>query len=145
MIASTPHLPSEREAERAQQLGERLAKYAGQDVTLHIAGEHAPLVLDKEVLALFQEVLAQMALGRSVTVLPSEAELSTQEAADLLKVSRPFLVGLLEQGAIPHRKVGNRRRVSVAALRAYQAHAKAEQEAALRELQEQAQKLGMGY
>ncbi|WP_299430890.1 helix-turn-helix domain-containing protein [uncultured Meiothermus sp.] len=140
-----PHLPSECEAQRARQLSERLARYAGQDLTLYINGETAPLVLGQDVLALLQEILTQTAMGRSVAVIPRGAELTTQEAADLLKVSRPFLVGLLEAGEIPHRKVGSHRRVSLSDLLAYQARAQAEQEEALRQLQQQAQKLKMGY
>jgi excisionase family DNA binding protein len=140
-----PHLPSEDEAQRARQLSERLTRYAGQDLTLYINGETAPLVLGQNLLALLQEILTQTAMGSSVAVIPQGAELTTQEAADLLKVSRPFLVGLLEAGEIPHRKVGSHRRVSLSDLLAYQARARAEQEEALHQLQQQAQKLKMGY
>jgi excisionase family DNA binding protein len=146
MIAlNRPNPPSEDEAQRARQISERLARYAGQDLTLYINGETAPLVLGQDVLALLQEILAHTALGRSVAVMPQGAELTTQEAADLLKVSRPFLVGLLEAGEIPYRKVGSHRRVSLSDLLAYQARTQAEQEEALRQLQQQAQKLKMGY
>lgn len=102
-------------------------------------------MLGQGVLAVLQEVLAQTALGRPVKVLPLEAELTTQQAADLLRVSRPFLVKLLEAGTIPHRKVGSHRRVDLSDLLNYQARVKNQQEDALRELQEQAQTLKMGY
>jgi excisionase family DNA binding protein len=140
-----PHLPGEQETRSARKLSERLAKYAGQDLTLNINGESAPLVLGKDVLAVLQEILVHTALGRSLTVMPLETELTTQETADLLKVSRPFLVGLLEAGEIPHRRVGSHRRVRLSDLLAYQARVRTEQEEALRELQEQAQKLNLGY
>ncbi len=145
MTLPNPHLPSESEVGNAKQLNERLNKYLGQDLTIYLKGEIEPLTLGKEVLGLLQEILLQTALGRSVRVLPLEAELTTQDAADLLRVSRPFLVGLLEQGQIPFRKVGSHRRVALADVLDYQTKTRAEQEAALRELQEQAQRLDMGY
>lgn len=139
------HLPDEQEARSARQLSKRLARYVGRDLTLHIDNETDPLVLSQGVLAVLQEVLAQTALGRPVKVLPLEAELTTQQAAELLRVSRPFLVKLLEAGTIPHRKVGSHRRVDLSNLLNYQARVKNQQEDALRELQEQAQILKMGY
>ena len=72
-------------------------------------------------------------------------ELTTQEAADLLNVSRPFFVKLLEQGAISYRKVGAHRRVRRADVLAYKTTMYHEAEAALQELTDQAQDLGLGY
>ncbi|GJD16733.1 hypothetical protein RIVM261_016890 [Rivularia sp. IAM M-261] len=62
-------------------------------------------------LNLLVEILTQMAAGNTVNVVPIKQELSTQEAADILLVSRPYLVDLLESGKIPYRKVGTRRRI----------------------------------
>lgn len=148
-----PHLPSETEAQKAKELTQRLTKYVGHDLKVHIEGDPEPLLIPKGVLEVLQEVLVQTSLGRSVTAMSlvekvpavADAELTTQEAANLLKVSRPYLVKLLEQGYIPFRKVGTHRRVALADLLSYQAKAKNEQAEALLELQKQAQELDMGY
>lgn len=96
-------------------------------------------------LRLFGEILSELALGNAVKVVPIHAELTTQEAADLLNVSRPHLVKLLDDGALPHTKTGRHRRVKFADVVAYKDKRDEISRAAMDALVAQAQELRMGY
>lgn len=108
-------------------------------------GQRASVPIPTTVLELVQGILVQMAQGNAVTLVPVHAELTTQQAADLLNVSRPYLIKRLEQGDIPFRKVGTHRRVRLTDLMDYKHAIDEQRAAALNELAAQAQELGMGY
>jgi excisionase family DNA binding protein len=103
------------------------------------------LTLPLSAVKMLLHILTQMSEGNAVTIIPIHAELSTQEAANLLNVSRPFLVQLLENGKMPFHKVGSHRRIYFKDLQSFKAKMDEASTLALQDLAEQAQKLGMGY
>ena len=144
-----PTIPDESDRRAAEQAGRMLARLAGRDrVRVEAKSDDgAPLtfVLPGAAIRLLTDVMALLAQGRAVTVFPQDADLTTQEAADMLGVSRPHLVKLIEQGAIPFHKVGTHRRVRLDSLNEYRAAIDARQRQAAAELAAEGQRLGMGY
>lgn len=143
------HLPTEAEVEQAKHSSRTLSKYAGADrVQLSLRssnGESDELVLPGHVVQILLDVLAEMAQGNAVSLVPYHQEISTQDAANLLNVSRPFLVRLLEKGEIPFRKVGTHRRVKLQDVLAYKEQVDNQRRKALDELTQLSQDEGMGY
>lgn len=152
----TPHLPKtipplEKEVEAAVQGQRELAsllstKFDTQRIDI-FDKEDKPhsLVLPTSALRLLVDILGELALGNAVKVVPVHAELTSQEAADLLNVSRPHLVKMLEEGAIPFTKAGRHRRIRFSDLMAFKQQRDAESQEAMEALVRQAQELGMGY
>ena len=108
-------------------------------------GQQHPIELPTSALRLLQEVLAELALGNAVKVVPVHAELTTQEAADLLNVSRPHVVQLMESGVLPFHKAGTHRRVKFSDLQAYKEKRDQSSAEAMAALSALDQELGMGY
>lgn len=146
-----PVSPTEAESELAQTSSRALAEYVkdGEAQTIRVVPDGgrrgAAITIPAVAFRLLVNILTQMAEGNAVTLIPVHAELTTQEAADLLNVSRPYLVGLLESGEIPFRRVGTRRRVLYKDLADYKKRIDAERRGTLDELTAQAQELNLGY
>ena len=105
----------------------------------------AEINLPPQAVVALTEILEHLSEGREVTVSAQPSEFSTQQAAEYLRVSRPFLVGLLEKGEIPFRKVGTHRRVLFADLQNFKQRIDERRLKTLEELAAQAQELEMGY
>lgn len=143
------HLPTPEEVEQAKVSSRTLSKYAFADrVQLSLKssnGETDDLVLPGGAVQILLDVLAEMAQGNAISLVPCHQEIGTQEAANLLNVSRPFLVGLLEDGKIPFHKVGTHRRVRLMDVLAYKAQIDENRHETLDELTALSQQEGMGY
>jgi excisionase family DNA binding protein len=114
------------------------------DITVTVAdGEAEPLTLPREAVELLAGLLAHLAAGRGVSVVPADAELTTQQAADMLNVSRPFLVGLLNAGEIEYRNVGSHRRIKASSLLEYKQRDDQRRRAAADELTRLGQEMGL--
>lgn len=143
------HLPTQPEMEEAKVSSRMLSKYADADrvqMSLRASnGQAEDVVLPGPVIQLLLDILSEMAKGNAISLVSIHHELSTQEAANLLNVSRPHLVSLLEKGELPHRKVGAHRRVMARDVLDYKARLDAQRQVALDELTALSQEQGMGY
>lgn len=137
--------PNAQEAALARVSGQHLSRFAGRNSPLTLQVEEEPLELPAAAVALLMDILEAMAAGRGVMIIPENAELTTVQAAEVLNVSRPFLIKLLEENAIPFRKVGKHRRVRMEDVMAYKERIDHEREAILDHLAEEAQEHDMGY
>ncbi len=141
--------PSKEDVELARASGQRLAPLArrARPLTLRVrdAGKEETIELPAAAVKLLQAILEDMASGRAVTIVPQNTELTTQQAADFLDVSRPFLVGLLERKKLPFRLVGTHRRVRFEDVLRFKENIDAERRKVLDQLAAEAQELKMGY
>ena len=141
--------PTAQESAMARVSGQSLSRFAGggRPLTLRVidAGQEQPLELPAGAVALLMDILEAMAAGRGVAIIPENAELTTVQAAEILNVSRPFLIKLLDENALPYRKVGKHRRIRMEDVMSYKKQIDREREAILDELVEEAQEQGMGY
>jgi excisionase family DNA binding protein len=149
IAAPTTLPPSREDVELARAAGRRLAALArrGRRLTLQLreAGREETVELPAAAVKLLAAILEEMAAGRAVAVAPREAELTTQQAADFLNVSRPFLIRLLDEKKIPFRRVGAHRRIRFEDVARYKQSIDAERRKVLDLLAAEAQELGLGY
>lgn len=145
----TPVRPNEQDVHLARRSSSQLSRFKKRRSAFKLkvaAGKtEEELTIPAIAFQMLEMILSEMAQGHAVALSPVDREVTTQKAADLLNVSRPHLIKLLESGRIPFRKIGSHRRVRVADVLEYKARMDAEADRAFAELVEQAQELGMGY
>ena len=143
-------IPSERDTTMARDSSRQVAKLLGRssgDLTLRVSndGSEETIAIPFSAFKLLASILNEMAQGNAVTLIPVHAELTTQQAADILNVSRPFVIGLIESKSLPCRKVGTHRRILFSDLMQYKKKIDSDRLKVLDELAQQAQELEMGY
>ena len=143
-----PTIPTDRDAVLAQAASRALDASTSEDSSLSVqiveAGkECTALELPPAAARLLKTLLHEMAAGRAVTVVPMDAEITTGEAAELLHVSRPFVVGLIDKGDLAARMVGAHRRLRLDDVLKYKRDSKVRARGALKEMVEISQELGL--
>jgi excisionase family DNA binding protein len=147
--------PTPEETVLAQDSSRKLTRFLGsgkihKELKLRIGTEddHAEeetISIPVSAFRMLNDILTQMAQGNAVTLIPIHAELTTQQAADILNVSRPFLIEQLEKRVIPFRKVGSHRRILFQDLMAYKREMDRKRLETLEKLAQEAEELDMGY
>jgi excisionase family DNA binding protein len=140
-------IPTDQEVSLAAESSRLLAACLGEGETarLRLIDGNVDVTVPVAAIHMLVDILNQMAQGNAISLVPVHAELTTQQAADLLNVSRPYLVKKLEAGEIPFHKLGRHRRIRFSDLMVYMEHVDRESRQALDELASQAQELDLGY
>jgi excisionase family DNA binding protein len=135
--------PLAADASERDTLGEVERLMAAEQAPKLVGAEGQAVELPETVVALLRQLVHDLARERAVTVVVVGRELTTQQAADILNVSRPYLIKLLEQGEIPFTMVGTHRRIPVGELLAYKRRRDERRRAGLAELTQMSQDFGM--
>ena len=141
--------PTEQESKIAHISKQLLAHYTQKNQSLALrvidSDQDELIELPAGAVTLLMDILDVMAAGQGITLIPENVELTTVQAADILNVSRPFLIKLLEDGKIPYRKVGKHRRIQMEDVMNYKQAIDQEREEILDQLVADAQEQNMGY
>jgi excisionase family DNA binding protein len=146
-LTQSLHIPTAEETEISKESSRIFASHISKGVhhlkIVAADGSEESATIPAAAYRLFLDILTQMSQGHAVTIIPIHAELTTQEAADLINVSRPFLVKQLEEGTIPHHKVGKHRRVRFTDLMEYKTNIDAARGKVLDEIVAISEELGL--
>lgn len=147
VLADEPVVPTKRDVKAAAQAISELNAAKGKAGTRFMLADSSgvQIQLSEGAFNLVVRILSEMSKGNGIMVIPIHAELTTQQVADFLNVSRPFLISLLEKHEIPFRTVGRHRRVRLEDIMNYKKRIDQKRLEALDELAAQAQELNIGY
>lgn len=123
----------------------RAAKNKEKVIQLRIQDSDEVITIPLKALKLLNAIISNMAEGKSIALLPTDAEITTQQAAEILNVSRPHVIKLLEKGEIPYRKVGSHRRILLQDILEYETKFRSDRRKQLDVLAKEAQQLNLGY
>lgn len=139
--------PTTDDIENAKNFSRALAREIDRDslVRIQAPNDQDSIEVPKNVFDILLKVLAIMSEGKAFSLMPVDKELTTQQAADILNVSRPYLSKILDLGDINHRKVGRNRRVKFCDVIRYKEKQERTSKDALQALADEAQELNMGY
>lgn len=131
--------------DKIKQTNKTISKSKKQSIEIRIEETGEVLSIPKRAFTLLKVILENMSEGKTLTIASEDEELSTQQAAEILNISRPYLVKLLEDEKISFRKVGTHRRVKLKDLLEYEKTLRNKRRQTLDRLSKQGQKLKMGY
>jgi excisionase family DNA binding protein len=145
-----PNLPTEQDIALAKEGSRELSMVMTtpdetQEITVCMGHSEQRVHLPASAVQMLMDILVNISQGNAVQIVPVHAELTTQQAADILMVSRPYLVKLLDEKKIEHRKVGSHRRIRYNDLLQFKEQEERARKAVLDELAADAQELDMGY
>ena len=138
-------IPTDTDIKIAEESSRVLLSSMEEESPLILKLKNRSLTLSPHIAKLLFEILEQTKKGNALTIYPVQAKLTTQEAADILNVSRPYLIKLLNNKEIPFYRVGTHRRILLKDLLEYKKNMIKEREEVLDELTELSQELGLGY
>ncbi len=141
----TPVAADDAELDQLAELARHLQWEAERGRVQLTDGEGHELPVPASVQTLLLQLVRALASGHAVTVVAMDAELTTQQAADVLGVSRPHLIKLLEESRLPHVKVGTHRRVRLADVLEYKRTRGAIRRKTLRRTTAEAERDGLPY
>jgi excisionase family DNA binding protein len=128
-----------------RETSKKLSKKQAKVVKIKLQYEEKYIDIPPKAFNMLYDIMNNMALGKSITLIPSEPELTTQQAANMLHMSRPHMVKILEDGLIPYKKVGSHRRIQLKDIMKYEKKLESTREKQLAFLAKHAQELNLGY
>lgn len=124
---------------------EQATKNKSKVIKLRIQESDEVVSIPLKALKLLKAIISNMAQGKSIALMATDAEITTQQAAEILNVSRPHIIKLLEKGEIPFKKTGSHRRILLQDILEYESKFKIKRRKKLDALAKEAQTLNLGY